>query len=340
MHRLSALVAAVLLAAPSAAAAEPDEAAPPAPPAETVPAAPPPPETVPAAPPPDQQPPPGTAALGITGMHRVGERRVALTGQALEVRGSVSRFVEGETVHVTVRRGRRTLRSVTKPVAAGENGKGRFAANVRVRDAGAISVSATSQAGWKAAPLEVAVIRPSARSPLGVRLLQGGLARLGYAVPRSGRYDAATGRAVLAYRKVNRMRRTTGASAAIVLRVADGRGAFGVRYPAHGKHVEADLSRQVIALVQDGKPYRVFHTSSGKPSTPTVLGSFRFYLKQPGTNAKGMVHSNYFIRGYAIHGYKEVPTRPASHGCLRVPIPNARFIYDWIALGDRIDVYR
>ena len=122
MHRLSALVAAALLAAPSAAAAEPDEAASPAPPAETVPAAPPP-ETVPAAPPPDQQPPPGTAALGITGAHRVGERRVALTGQALEVRGSVSRFVEGETVHVTVRRGRRTLRSVTKPVAAGEIGR-------------------------------------------------------------------------------------------------------------------------------------------------------------------------------------------------------------------------
>ena len=37
-----------------------------------------------------------------------------------------------------------------------------------------------------------------------------------------------------------------------------------------------------------------------------------------------MVDSNYFIRGYAIHGYAEVPTYAASHGCLRVPIPDAR----------------
>ena len=36
-----------------------------------------------------------------------------------------------------------------------------------------------------------------------------------------------------------------------------------------------------------------------------------------------MVDSNYFIRGYAIHGYAEVPTYAASHGCLRVPIPDA-----------------
>ena len=64
--------------------------------------------------------------------------------------------------------------------------------------------------------------------------------------------------------------------------------------------------------------------SSGKPSTPTVIGRFRVYSKTPGTNAEGMVDSNYFIRGYAIHGYAEVPTYAASHGCLRVPIPDAR----------------
>ena len=35
-----------------------------------------------------------------------------------------------------------------------------------------------------------------------------------------------------------------------------------------------------------------------------------------------MLHPNYFIGGYAIHGYP-VPNYPASHGCIRVPIPNA-----------------
>ena len=70
--------------------------------------------------------------------------------------------------------------------------------------------------------------------------------------------------------------------------------------------------------------------SSGKPSTPTVIGRFRVYSKTPGVNSEGMVDSNYFIRGYAIHGYAEVPTYAASHGCLRVPIPDAPAIFAWV----------
>ena len=52
-----------------------------------------------------------------------------------------------------------------------------------------------------------------------------------------------------------------------------------------------------------------------------------------------MYCSQYFIRGYAIHGYKSVPVYPASHGCLRMPIADAKSIFGWIKLGDRIDVY-
>jgi lipoprotein-anchoring transpeptidase ErfK/SrfK len=71
-----------------------------------------------------------------------------------------------------------------------------------------------------------------------------------------------------------------------------------------------------------------------------VRGSFRVYSKTPGTNSKGMVNSLYFIRGYAIHGYPDVPVYPASHGCLRIPIPNARFMFRWLDYRDRVDVYR
>ena len=53
----------------------------------------------------------------------------------------------------------------------------------------------------------------------------------------------------------------------------------------------------------------------------------------------GMVDSNYFIGGYAIHGYASVPNYAASHGCLRVPIPNAVSIYNWIDIGDPIYTY-
>jgi lipoprotein-anchoring transpeptidase ErfK/SrfK len=52
-----------------------------------------------------------------------------------------------------------------------------------------------------------------------------------------------------------------------------------------------------------------------------------------------MVDSSYFIRGYAIHGYVSVPAFNASHGCLRVPIPDARSIYNWLRTGDVVWVY-
>jgi lipoprotein-anchoring transpeptidase ErfK/SrfK len=84
---------------------------------------------------------------------------------------------------------------------------------------------------------------------------------------------------------------------------------------------------------------RIYHISSGAPATPTVLGRYRVYRKSPGTAWNGMVHSSYFVRGYAIHGYASVPTFPASHGCLRVPIPDAWSIYRWVRMGDVVRVY-
>jgi lipoprotein-anchoring transpeptidase ErfK/SrfK len=143
----------------------------------------------------------------------------------------------------------------------------------------------------------------------------------------------------MAWRKVMRMARTFTATEGVVRGVLAGRGRFKVRYPRHGHHVEADLSRQVLVLIDRGKVRRIYHISSGKPSTPTVLGSFHVYRKTPGTNSHGMVHSSYFIGGYAIHGYVSVPPYAASHGCLRVPIPNAWSIYTWVRMGDTVDVY-
>ena len=156
-------------------------------------------------------------------------------------------------------------------------------------------------------------------------------------------YDAGlTANAVNVFRKTNGMGRDGYATTSVYAMVLRGQGAFKLRYPnagTHGKHVEFDWSRQVLVLADHGKPYRAYHVSSGKPSTPTVFGSFHFYSKTPGTNSHGMVYSSYFIGGYAIHGYASVPNYPASHGCLRVPLPNAVSIYNWIDIGDPIFTY-
>jgi len=172
-----------------------------------------------------------------------------------------------------------------------------------------------------------------------VRLLQHGLRRLRYAVPLSGRLDAATQRAVLAWRKMTGRPRNFSVSPDVIRGVLGGRGTFRVRHPEDGHHVEADLSRQVLALIDGDKVRRIFHTSSGKPSTPTVQGRFKIYRKEFGTNSEGMVDASYFIGGYAIHGYVEVPVFNASHGCLRVPIPDAASIQRWLRFGDVVWVY-
>ena len=190
---------------------------------------------------------------------------------------------------------------------------GSFLTAYRARRAGPIAVraihEATPELAVVRAPAQwLAVLGPDLSSRTMVRLFQKGLAKLHYAVPRSGSFDSGTARAVMAYRKVRGLARTYSATREIVRDVLRGRGAFDVRYPKDGRHVEADLSRQVMALIEGDKVRRIYHISSGTPYTPTVLGRFRVYRKSPGTNAKGMVHSTYFIGGYAIHGYHSVPT--------------------------------
>ncbi|MFZ2114341.1 MAG: L,D-transpeptidase family protein [Solirubrobacteraceae bacterium] len=172
-----------------------------------------------------------------------------------------------------------------------------------------------------------------------VRLLQDELARRRYEVPVNGVYDEATGRAVLAFRKIVGLQRVETANAGVFQLLRGGAGYYSVRYPRDGNHVEANLTKQVLVEAQRGRVRRIYTMSSGKPSTPTVLGRFQVYMKTPGTNSEGMVDSNYFIRGYAIHGYAEVPVYAASHGCLRIPIPNAPEVYGWVQVGYWVDVY-
>jgi hypothetical protein len=279
---------------------------------------------------------------------RVGGDRVTLVGQPWRVRVVMQPWVEGQTATVRFYRHGRRLSAVPVALQRSPTGKSGmalvpFTSKLPARIEVQATHLATPTAGVLVAkPVRVNVVAlhaaPGARGPA-VRLLQARLAALGYVVGRRGLFDQRTARAVLAFRKVTGMARTTNASSEVFRALAHGKGAFHVRHPEHGKHVEADLSRQVIALIRGGKAERIYPVSSGKPSTPTILGSFHVYSKSPGFNAKGMYFSNYFIRGFALHGYATVPVFAASHGCLRVPIPDAIPIYSWLKLGDIVDVY-
>jgi hypothetical protein len=302
----------------------------------------------PVKPKPKPKPKAGKMTLAFrNGLRREGRVYLA-QGQRVKVRGRVRPFVRGQHVRIEFRRGGRTVASKVRKVRKAGRRHGEFVVRFKAGAQGGYAVRALHrgtrrQRAFSARTGARVVDNTASIGSRGirVRMLQRGLRQLGYAgLSPTGYFGPGTARAVLAFRKVNHLGRTGFASRLVFKKVFERRGTFRLKYPNAGKHVEADLSRQVLVLGRNGKAERIYHTSSGKASTPTVLGSFSVYRKSPGTNSHGMVHSSYFIGGYAIHGYHSVPTYPASHGCLRVPVPNAWSIYSWIDFDDRVYVYR
>jgi hypothetical protein len=172
-----------------------------------------------------------------------------------------------------------------------------------------------------------------------VQLVQQRLAALHFYIPQSGVYDSGTGWAIDAYHRLLGWGTSQNLDAKTVTWLLNGWGQFKVKFPNQGKHEEGDLSHQLLALINGSQVHAIYPISSGKPSTPTILGTFHVYSKVPGYLPDGMYYSNFFIRGYAMHGYNPAPDYPASHGCMRLPIQDAISVYDWVSIGDTVDTY-
>ena len=116
-------------------------------------------------------------------------------------------------------------------------------------------------------------------------------------------------------------------------------------------HAEVDIDRQVMLIVND-EGVRVLPVSTGsgkefleegeKSVAYTPRGRFLVYDKSVGweTGALGsMYYSNYISGGVAIHGHPNVPSEPASHGCIRIPMFAARQVSKRLQLGTIVLVY-
>jgi L,D-transpeptidase catalytic domain len=292
-------------------------------------------------------PVPGQMRIALAGLRS--KAPFALVREPIRVRGTVVPFVPGQHVRLTLYRDAHPEEARTVPVVERASGVGQFRASFANRLPGRVRVLAahaptTQMQAFAAGSRDVTVLSPG-QLTIGVGgpavwVLQRGLGALHYAVPENGYFEEATADAVIAYRKMTGLPRVSYADASVFRALARGAGAFHVRYPQDGRHVEADLSQQVLAEIgPHGRVENIYPTSSGKPSTPTVVGHFHVYEKTPGFNSEMMLDSNYFIAGYAIHGYPEVPTYAASHGCLRVPNLDAPSIYAWVHIGTPVDVY-
>ncbi|HYW71360.1 MAG TPA: L,D-transpeptidase [Pyrinomonadaceae bacterium] len=118
-------------------------------------------------------------------------------------------------------------------------------------------------------------------------------------------------------------------------------------------HVEVDLDRQVLLMVDDqGAVKKVLPVSTGSNKQYNVKGMsglaytprgrFKIYAKIAGWRKSplGMLYyPNYFSDGLAIHGNSSVPETPESHGCIRVPNSTAVSIYKQMPIGTIVLIY-
>lgn len=103
---------------------------------------------------------------------------------------------------------------------------------------------------------------------------------------------------------------------------------------SHYAHVEVDLRRQVLWRVDEkGQVSHILPISTGNGEyftsegytrrAVTPVGRFTVYNKISGWRRSPLgllYYPNYILSGIAIHGSLSVPVRPASHGCIRIPM--------------------
>lgn len=108
------------------------------------------------------------------------------------------------------------------------------------------------------------------------------------------------------------------------------------------KIVVIDLRDQRLYAFQGLNKVMEFRVSTAKPSKRTPTGTFFIHDKAISGRALeeyggGKLYYPQRLRGHIlIHGYPSVPRHPASNGCIRMRIRDARKLYDWTRNGTRV----
>lgn len=108
------------------------------------------------------------------------------------------------------------------------------------------------------------------------------------------------------------------------------------------RRIEVYNQKGVTLLIKSGITKRAIHTSSGAPGYETPTGSYEVFRKELRSwsvpYSVWLPYASYFNQGIAFHEYAEVPTFPASHGCVRVPAPEAKIVYRFASVGTAVVV--
>lgn len=121
-----------------------------------------------------------------------------------------------------------------------------------------------------------------------------------------------------------------------------------------GMLIEVSIQKQRFTAWSDGRVFMTGLVSTGKAGYETPTGHFHVIFKSRNAwSAKwGVVmpwalniHGNYFIHQLTHYpnstdliGASQLGT-PASHGCVRVGVPNAELLYRWARVGTPVWIH-
>jgi lipoprotein-anchoring transpeptidase ErfK/SrfK len=180
------------------------------------------------------------------------------------------------------------------------------------------------------------------------------LGNLGYLTENAdGRLDFMSRHAIMAFQKVEGLKRTGVLTASLLEKMREA-SAPTAKYNG-AAHVEVDLTRQVLFMVgDDGKVNLIVPISSGSGErywdkerkkfevASTPRGEFKIQRKINGTRKAplgSIYYPSYFVGGWAVHGSASIPSKPASHGCVRVPRGADKKLFGMMPKGMTIYLY-
>ena len=184
---------------------------------------------------------------------------------------------------------------------------------------------------------------PTTDPTAAVRALQQRLADLSFLPVEAvdGKAGEQTHFAVMAFQKWQGLGRDGVAGPATLAALADATRPT-PRTTGSGRRFEVLLDRQLVLYIENGAVVRTLHVSSGARGFETPTGRFSVFRKE--TNSWSVPYkvwlpwASYFVGGVAFHESPDVPPQPASHGCVRVPRYDAKWLYDRAPVGTAVTV--
>jgi lipoprotein-anchoring transpeptidase ErfK/SrfK len=153
-----------------------------------------------------------------------------------------------------------------------------------------------------------------------------------------GCFDYRTLQAVMAFQGWAGFTRTGVAGAATQRQLHISRTPWPWTGSRHFRHIEIHKKKQILMVVgRLGRVIRTIHVSTAGPGHVTPTGHWHVYAKYR-MSWSNLFHvwlpwASYVVGGDAMHSFASVPGYPASHGCIRIPAPEARWVYGKAPVG-------